>query len=114
MFRRRIGRGGLIGAAVRTAVVAGTATAVVGGMQARGAANAEQAASAQAYENQQEDARITAAAEAAVARQAPVPPAAAAAAGDDITSKLVQLGALYAQGVLTDEEFAAAKARALS
>lgn len=113
MFRRRIGRGGLIGAAVRTAVVAGTATAVVGGMQARGAANAEQAASAQAYENQQEDARITAAAEAAVARQAPVPPA-AAAAGDDITSKLVQLGALYAQGVLTDEEFAAAKARALS
>ena len=111
MFRRRIGRGGLIGAAVRTAVVAGTATAVVGGMQARGAANAEQAASAQAYENQQEDARITAAAEAAVARQAPVPPA---AAGDDITSKLVQLGALYAQGVLTDEEFAAAKARALS
>lgn len=109
MFRRRIGRGGLIGAAVRTAVVAGTATAVVGGMQARGAANAQQAASAQAYENQQEDARITAAAEAAVARPAPVPPA----AGDDITSKLVQLGTLHAQGVLTDEEFAAAKARVL-
>ena len=111
MFRRRIGRGGLIGAAVRTAVVAGTATAVVGGMQARGAANAQQAASAQAYENQQEDARITAAAEAAVAHQAPIPPA--GAAGDDITSKLVQLSTLHAQGVLTDEEFAAAKARAL-
>jgi len=45
--------------------------------------------------------------------QAPPPPAPAPPAGDDMVSKLKQLGDLKASGVLTDEEFNAAKAKLL-
>ncbi|HEY5861100.1 MAG TPA: SHOCT domain-containing protein, partial [Actinomycetota bacterium] len=41
-------------------------------------------------------------------------PAPAAAAGGDMMAQLQQLAAMNAQGVLTDEEFAAAKARLLA
>ena len=44
-------------------------------------------------------------------RQAPPP--AAAPPEDDATAQLQNLAQLHAQGVLTDEEFAAAKAKAL-
>ena len=48
------------------------------------------------------------------AQQAPPPPAAAAApAEDDATAQLQNLAQLHQQGVLTDEEFAAAKAKIL-
>jgi hypothetical protein len=46
-------------------------------------------------------------------QQAP-PPQAAPAAGPSMTDQLQQLAALHQQGVLSDEEFAAAKAKLLS
>ena len=81
---------GLMRMAARTAVVAGTATAVSG----RVAHNQQQKYAAQ-------DAQAQAAA------------APAAAPADDTTAKLQELANLHAQGILSDEEFAAAKAKAL-
>ena len=84
---------GLVRMAARTAVVAGTATAVSGRVHHRQAARyAEQDAQQYAQEPQQQ--------------YAP-PPA------DDPAAKLQELAALHTQGVLTDEEFAAAKAKIL-
>ena len=101
-----------------TAVVAGTATAVSGGMRNRQAAKADQAADAQAYQQMQQQAAMDAAAAQAVAAQQaaapPPPPAAAAPAGGDLVSKLNELAQLKAQGILTDEQFEAAKAKLLS
>ena len=77
--------------AARTAVVAGTATAVSGRVQRRQAARYDQQDAEQA------------------AQQAPPPQA----AEEDETSQLQNLAALHTQGVLTDEEFAAAKAKVL-
>ena len=44
---------------------------------------------------------------------APVPAAAPAAPADDTSARLQELADLHAKGVLSDEEFAAAKAKAL-
>jgi len=114
MMRRgigRVGRPSLLGTAARTAVVAGTATAVVGGMSHRQQAKAEQAADAQAYEQQQQQAAMEAAAQQAVAAQQAAAPAAAAPA--DPIAELERLAQLKQQGILSDEEFAAAKAKLL-
>jgi membrane protease subunit (stomatin/prohibitin family) len=85
---------GLLRMAARTAVVAGTATAVSGRVQRR-----QQARYAQEDEQQ-------------YAQQQPqyeqAPPA-----EDDATEQLQKLAALHTQGVLTDEEFAASKAKIL-
>jgi membrane protease subunit (stomatin/prohibitin family) len=85
---------GLVRMAARTAVVAGTATAVSGRVQRRQAARWDEQ-DAQQYQEQQPQ-----------AAQAPPPE-------DDSTAKLENLAQLHAQGVLTDEEFAAAKAKLL-
>ncbi len=77
--------------AARTAVVAGTATAVSGRVQRRQAARYDQQ-DAQQYQE-----------------AAPPPPP----AQDDATAQLQNLANLHAQGVLTDEEFAASKAKIL-
>ncbi|MEU4450168.1 SHOCT domain-containing protein [Nocardioides sp. NPDC023903] len=108
MLRRRMGRPGLIGAVARTAVVAGTATATSNAVNRRQAAKAQEQAEAQAYEQQQY-----------AAAQPPTPPPAAPAAPaapaqSDLTGQLAKLGELHSQGVLSDEEFAAAKQRLLS
>jgi hypothetical protein len=108
----------LLGTAARTAVVAGTATAVAGGVQHRQMAKAEQAAEAEAYREQQQAAAMQAAAQQAVAEQQaaappPPPPPPSAPAGSDTVAELERLAALKQQGVLTDEEFAAAKAKLL-
>jgi hypothetical protein len=115
MARRPMGRGGLVGTAARTAVVAGTATAVVGGVSRRGEAKAQQAADAQAYQQEQQEAAMQAAAQQAVAQQqaAAPPPPPPAAAGDPTIAELERLASLKQQGILTDEEFAAAKAKLL-
>lgn len=108
MLRRgigRVGRPGLLGTMARTAVVAGTATAVSGNVTRRQHAREEQAAAARAYEEQQRLATM----QTAAAEQAPTT---APAAGDAI-GELERLATLKQQGVLTDEEFAAAKARLL-
>ncbi len=82
----------------RTAVVAGTATAVSGRVARR-----------------QEERYATAGQEAAAANAAPPPAEPVAAQGptsDDI-EQLKQLAALKDQGILTEEEFAAEKAKIL-
>jgi type IV secretory pathway VirB10-like protein len=116
MARRPMGRGGVVGTVARTAVVAGTATAVVGGMSRHQQAKAEQAADAQAYQQEQQDAAMQAAAQQAVAQQqaaAAPPPPPPAAAGDPTIAELERLASLKQQGILTDDEFAAAKAKVL-
>lgn len=87
---------GLMRMAARTAVVAGTATAVSGRV---------------AHKQNQKYADQAAEQQAAAAQAAPAAPAAPAV--DDTTAKLQQLAALHAQGILSDEEFASAKAKAL-
>jgi Short C-terminal domain len=102
---------GLIGGMARTAVVAGTATAVsnrVSRRQAnRWAEKDQQAAEAQAYEQQQAYAPPP-------QQDAPPPqPASPAASQDDMLTQLQKLGDLRSAGVLTEEEFAAQKAKIL-
>ena len=117
MMRRgigRVGRPSLVGTMARTAVVAGTATAVAGGMSRRQQGKAQQAADAQAYEQEQQQAQIDAQVAAAVAAQTPAaPPPPAAAPAADPVAQLTKLAELKAQGILTDEEFAAEKAKIL-
>lgn len=108
---RRAGRPGLIGTMARTAVVAGTATAVSGNVQRRAAGRQAQAADAAAYQQMQQQAAMQAAASQAAAAQAAAAPAAPAA--DDPVAKLKELAELKAAGVLTDEEFAVMKAKIL-
>jgi hypothetical protein len=79
----------------RTAVVAGTATAVSGRV-ARRQQNRWAAQEAPAYQE-----------------PPPAAPQAAAPAADPI-EQLKELGQLHEQGVLTDEEFAAQKAKLLA
>jgi membrane protease subunit (stomatin/prohibitin family) len=82
----------------RTAVIAGTATAVSGRVR-EGQMNREMA-------EQQP---------AAVQPEQPAAPAAAPSAdGTDLVSQLQKLGELKASGVLSDAEFAEAKARLLA
>ena len=86
---------GLLRMAARTAVVAGTATAVSGRVARRQAARYDQQAAPQYAQEPQQ-----------YAPEAPE-------AEDDATTQLQNLAALHTQGVLTDEEFAAAKAKIL-
>ena len=86
---------GLLRMAARTAVVAGTATAVSGRVARR---------QARRYDQQAEP------------EPEPEPeyaPAQDAPPEDDLSAKVQQLAALHSQGLLTDDEFAAAKAKAL-
>jgi hypothetical protein len=113
---RRAGRPGLIGMAARTAVVAGTATAVSGSVARHQQNKANEQYQEEAYAAQQQQAAMDAAAAQAVAnaQAAAAPAPAAPAAGDDMMAKLQQLATLHAQGILSDEEFAAAKAKLLA
>jgi hypothetical protein len=81
----------------RTAVIAGTATAVSGRVNRR---------QQEKYSEQE-----------AQAQQAAAPPAAAEPAApdsDELISKLKELATLKDQGILTDEEFNAQKAKILA
>ena len=115
---RRMGRPGLIGMAARTAVVAGTATAVSGGVQRHQQEKAQSQYDEQQAAAAQQQAQIDEAARAAAAQYAPpAAPAAAPAApagGVDIVAELQKLASLKDAGILSDEEFAAAKAKLLS
>ncbi len=112
---------GLIRGVARTAVIAGTATAVSGRVQRR-----------QAEKYTSRDAQIAADRNAAYQQDMgygqpapqqyaqPAPqqyapaPAPAAPSEADVISQLKQLGELHASGVLTDDEFAAQKAKLLA
>jgi membrane protease subunit (stomatin/prohibitin family) len=85
--------------AARTAVVAGTATAVSGRVHRRQASKWDEQ-DQQQYAQQQQSAP-----EPQYAQEAPPE--------DDSTAQLQKLAALHTQGVLTDEEFSAAKAKIL-
>jgi multidrug resistance efflux pump len=100
----------------RTAVIAGTASAVAGGVQQRQQAKAQagqqqQAAQQAAFESQAQMAEMQAQLDAVTQQQTPAP---APAAGDDLMGQLQRLSDLHAAGVLSDEEFAAAKAKLLA
>jgi hypothetical protein len=84
---------GLLRGVARTAVIAGTATSVSNRVSRR---------QGQRWAQQEE------------AQQAPPPAAAPAApAGESMLDQLKELGELKAQGILTEEEFAAQKAKLL-
>jgi predicted cobalt transporter CbtA len=100
---------GFIRGVARTAVIAGTATAVSNRVSRRQGERWQTQAEAEAYEQQQQAAAYQQQAAAAAAAQAPAAPSA-----DDKMAKLQQLGELKAAGVLTEEEFAAEKAKILS
>jgi hypothetical protein len=75
----------------RTAVIAGTATAVSGSVQARQQSRAQ----AQQFES------------------APPPPAVPDTTDDDLLTQLAKLGQMNQAGLIDDAEFAAAKAKLL-
>lgn len=121
-MRRRMpmrrGRPGLMGTVARTAVVAGTATAVAGGVhrhQEQNAAQQQQAEQAQQQQTAQQQQAMAdqAATEAAARVQAQQAAAGPATSGDRI-AKIKELGEMKAQGLLTEDEFAAEKARVLA
>ncbi|MFI6393646.1 SHOCT domain-containing protein [Nonomuraea sp. NPDC050540] len=97
MLRRRVGRPGLIGAMARTAVITGTATAVSGGIQRRQARRMEEQEAASAAQ-----------------AQAPAPAPVPATDPAERMRLLRELGQMKADGLLTEEEFAAEKARILA
>lgn len=100
---------GLLRGIARTAVVAGTATSVAGRVQRRQARRfAERDAETAAEREQAYEAQLPPPSPAA----AP-PPAPHAGGGSDVIAQLKQLAELRDQGVLTDDEFAAQKARIL-
>ncbi len=88
MRRRPIAR-----TVARTAVVAGTATVVAGGVARR-----------QAARNEPQPQQM----------EQPAPVEAAPDAGSDPVARLTQLSSLKDQGILTEEEFAAKKAEILN
>lgn len=120
--RGRVGRPGLVGTVARTAVIAGTASAVAGGVQRHSAEKQGQAADAQALQQdqqlaqQQEFARQAAAEQAAMtATTAPPPPAAAPVIDMDARiENLKKLAELRDAGVLNDAEFEEQKATVLN
>ena len=96
---------GLLRGVARTAAIAGTASAVSGRVQRR-----------QAEKFAGRDAQIQADRQAAYAQTAaPAPaPAPAAAPGGDTLSQLERLADLKTQGILTEAEFEAQKAKILA
>lgn len=109
-MRRRMGRPGQMGTMARTAVIAGTATAVSGGMRNRQQAGAQQQAAEQqaAADSNAQLADMQAQMSALQAQQtAPAAPA------SDLMSQLTQLGQLKSAGVLDEAGFTAAKAKLL-
>jgi len=95
---------GLLRGVARTAAIAGTASAVNGRVQRR-----------QAEKFADRDAKIYASREQAYQQQvAPQAASVAAPAPADPIEQLQRLGDLRQQGILTDEEFAAEKAKILN
>jgi hypothetical protein len=90
---------GLLRGVARTAVIAGTATTVSNRVSRR---QGQRWAQQEAQEATQQQAPVAA------------PAAAAAPAGESVIDQLKELGELKSQGILTEEEFAAQKAKLLA
>ncbi|MDN4474847.1 SHOCT domain-containing protein [Demequina sp. SYSU T00192] len=122
-----MGRPGLVGTMARTAVIAGTAQAVGGRVsrrqnqrwsaQEQQAQQEQYAADQQAYQAQQSQAQMAAMqAELAQLQQQQAPAqveAAPAGGGGDLMGELQKLAQMKEAGILSDAEFAAAKAKLL-
>lgn len=115
MLRSRGGRPSLIGTAARTAVVAGTATAVAGSVsrsgQQKAAAKQAQAEAVAQQQAAEQQAQVDAAVQQALANQAAT---ASGSQSDATVEQLQKLAELHQAGVLSDEEFAAMKAKVLA
>lgn len=117
---RRSSRGGrpsLLGTAARTAVIAGTATAVSGNVASKQQAKASAQHNAQvaANESQQALTDLQNQVSALQTQQfASAVPAAAPSAGGDFIAQLERLAQLKNAGILNDAEFEAAKAKLLA
>ena len=109
---RRRGRPGLLGVAARTAVVAGTATAVSGSMRNKQEQKAE-AAQTEQQQEQAEQQQIADQQQQINELQAAQQPA-APTGETDIVSELEKLAQLKDSGVLSEAEFDAAKAKLLA
>lgn len=111
MMRRR-GGPGILSTMARTAVVAGTATAVSNKVNARAVGAAQQRqAHAQAAASAQGD--LDQVKEQLASLQAQQAETAALGEGGALLAQLQQLAQMKEAGVLTDDEFSAAKARLL-
>lgn len=99
----RGGRPGLLGTIARTAVISGTAQVTSNAINRRARLRWEQESAAQ-----------EAPPPPAATPPPPPPPAAAPAGGNQLADQLLRLADLRNAGVLTDDEFAAAKARLLT
>jgi len=104
----RVGRPGLIGTAARTVVVAGTATAVSGGIIRHRRQRDVGQAQAAAWQHEQRCAPVR------QPEQVPPPAPAPVPTPDDHLAQLERLAVLLQQGVLTADEVAAEKARILA
>jgi hypothetical protein len=94
-----LGRRPVLRTVGRTAVIAGTASAVAGRVNRR---------QQQKYSEQEAQAQQPAAA------PPPAAPAEAASSSDELINQLKELAKLKDQGILTDEEFNAQKAKILA
>ncbi|KUM33300.1 SHOCT domain-containing protein [Arthrobacter sp. EPSL27] len=108
---------GLLRGMARTAVVAGTASAVSGRVQRRQANKfAEKDAATAAKQQQAYDAQVSqqqpAYEQPVYAQPAPPPPASGGISNDAI-QQLKELAALKEQGILTEQEFGVQKAKIL-
>jgi len=99
---------GLLRGMARTAVVAGTATAVSNRVSRRQAGRWQTQADAEAYQAEQAQPQQQYAPPPQQYAAAPAP-----APADDTTAQLQQLATLHQQGILTDDEFAAKKKQIL-
>jgi len=102
---------GLLRGMARTAAVVGTASAVSGRVQRHQAekfAEQDQQIAANRAQGWEQGAQQ------GYSQEAPPQPPAPAGGGDDLTSQLQQLASLHTSGVLSDDEFAAAKAKLIN
>lgn len=119
MMRRRAPRRagpGVVGTVARTAVIAGTATAVSGKVSQSMHAKAQQEAAAQQAVAQRESDLETMKQQLESLQTQQVQqavPAPAPAGGGDLLAQLQQLADMKTAGLLNDQEFEAAKARIL-
>ncbi|HEX8971906.1 SHOCT domain-containing protein [Oryzihumus sp.] len=107
---------GLIRGVARTAVVAGTASAVAGRVQRRQQNKWAAQDAAAAPPDQQQASAEQPPQQQGYAAPPPAPepaPEAAASGGTDLVAQLQQLEQLHQQGAVNDQEFAAAKAKLL-
>lgn len=104
---RRMGRPGLLGTVARTAAVAGTATAVAGGVHRHAEQKSAEQQQAAGPQQQEQAGAQQAAAQQTPAQRAPMDES-------DRLARIKELGEMKDQGLLTDQEFASEKSRLLA